>query len=91
MFVRNVGTSGITGDVYSLALSAELTPRGEPERLTSANRVTQDPIWLPDGREIIFGFGTQAGTTLWRLSLTGSDGPKLLVFAGENARQPARL
>ena len=78
------------GDMYLLALGEDLTPRGEPERLTSDNRFFSRAAWTPDGREIIFSSGNTVQTWgLWRIQAAGQAKPQRLDFAGEGVSQPA--
>jgi len=78
------------GDAYLLALTEDLTPKGEPARLTSKNPISAGLAWTPDGREIIFSSGDSLETlALWRTQIASQANPQRLDFAGENARMPA--
>jgi Tol biopolymer transport system component len=78
-------------DLYLLTFGGELTPRGEPRRLTFHRRWATSPAWTPDGREIVFSSGGARGTGvgLWRTPASGSRNPRPLLFAGEQGDQPA--
>ena len=74
------------GDVYLLELAADLTPKGEPRRLTSSNQGYSGPAWTADGRDILFSMSPQimAGrNAFWRVPATGEAEPRRLDFAGE--------
>ncbi|MCP5116776.1 MAG: hypothetical protein GY953_38605, partial [bacterium] len=86
VFVR--GESNV-GDVYSLVVSEELTAQGEPRKLSSQNVSPNDPVWTPDGREIVFRSGREFGARLWRSAASGSDTLKPLTFAETGAVFPA--
>ncbi|HSB12909.1 MAG TPA: winged helix-turn-helix domain-containing protein [Bryobacteraceae bacterium] len=82
------------GDLYALELSDDLSPRGEPKRLTFENRYTAGPAWWPDGRSVVFISSASVHiTSLWRMALRGFGGrpdkPERLAFAGEGAREAA--
>jgi Tol biopolymer transport system component len=71
-FLRLFG--GSVRDVYLLNLSEDLRPLGEPTRLTFLNQMLANPLWTPDGREILFSSGEHWGQRrLWRIAaLPGS-------------------
>lgn len=59
-------------DLWLQELSADLHPRGEPQRLTFEERHTASPAWTPEDREILFSSGAvRAGRALWRLRRRG--------------------
>jgi len=77
-----------SGILYLLDLSADFKPRGEPKRLTF-DIWTFDPVWTPDGNEIVFSTvrGTDPG--LWRMPVSKSAKPQKLPFASNQALRPA--
>ena len=77
------------GDLYVLALSEDLRPKGEPRRLTFDNRNTFGPAWTPGGREIVFSSTRLGIQRLWRIAVSGSAQPQLLAFFGEDGTIPA--
>jgi Tol biopolymer transport system component len=100
VFTRLIST-GIS-DLYLIALSEDLKPRGEPKRLTFENRWSTSPVWAPDGREIIFSSGEYlSGRSLWRIEASGLSEPfgkpERLASVGEGSyalaisRQGGRL
>jgi Tol biopolymer transport system component len=71
------------GDLYLLPLSDDSSTRGEPKRLTVANRTGHSPVWTPDGREIIFISGSGHSKNLWRIAANSSSGPERLTPTAE--------
>jgi Tol biopolymer transport system component len=55
VFSRNL--SLFLSDIYLLALSRDLVPKGEPKRLTFKPRLSKWAVWTADGREIIGASG----------------------------------
>jgi len=78
-------TDAGVGDLYLLALSAELQPRGKERRLTLKNRDFGKPTWTPDGREIVFAGSGQ----LQRIAPSGSAEPQRLASLGGDLGEPA--
>ena len=71
-------------EIFVLQVSAKLEPDGEPRQLTLGDRMARFPIWMPDGKEIVFVFGSkQRHGGLWRISVSGLDQPRPLPFSGE--------
>jgi Tol biopolymer transport system component/DNA-binding winged helix-turn-helix (wHTH) protein len=84
-------TFGVS-EVYVLELSQGQTARGAAKQVSFRKQWTSGLAWTRNGREIIFasGSGLSGGTvTLWRVSASGSDAPRLLTLAGEHGRWPA--
>ncbi|HEX2524465.1 MAG TPA: protein kinase, partial [Terriglobia bacterium] len=97
IFTRSNGEVRV--DVCRLNLSKELTPQGDPERLTFDNRWSYAPAWAPEGREIILISGNTAfDLSLWRMAASKPGRPLRLAFAGDRvfkglslSRQGGRL
>jgi eukaryotic-like serine/threonine-protein kinase len=95
-FSRNVS---LVSEIYRLALSRDLAPKGEPRQLTFNRQFAKFPVWTANGREIIGSFGRIPNiedAELWRIPLDGSSQPQLLPLStqGSNpaiSRQGNRL
>ena len=68
----------MVSELYLLSLSRNLTPTGEPVRLTFENRRTFAPAWSLDGSQIVFVSGRQHHPNLYRLSFPSLTRPELL-------------
>jgi Tol biopolymer transport system component/DNA-binding winged helix-turn-helix (wHTH) protein len=84
--------SGVS-DLYLLDLSANLSPIGEPKRITFLGVCSAEPAWWPDGQSILFSSGASCHTVdLWRIArrrlARGFGAPERLPF-GEAAARPA--
>ena len=75
-FARRLGV--FVSDIYLLALAEDLTPNGEPKRLTFQNLPSSSPTWTPDGREIVYASGRfgLSLVSLWRISVSRSGEPE---------------
>jgi Tol biopolymer transport system component len=83
-FVRR--TDFVVSEIWVSTLSQDLTPQGEPRRMTYANRLTTSPVWAADGREIMFLSGELgAEARLYRMSISGPGKPKVMPSLGEGA------
>ncbi|MEP6539423.1 MAG: protein kinase [Bryobacteraceae bacterium] len=81
-----------TRDIYVIRLADNLTPTGEPVRVTFDGRFTLSPAWTSDGRSVVYASGTFHNPRLWRTWLPQPGmppkPPELLAFAGWGARTP---
>ena len=69
-FIRSSNWGASASDLYLLELSADLKPKGKPQRLTFYNRQVASPVWTPDGRAILFTRHEIAGShSFWRINL----------------------
>jgi Tol biopolymer transport system component/DNA-binding winged helix-turn-helix (wHTH) protein len=75
------------GGLFLLELTDDLEPRGEPVQLTSDPKGYRDPVWTPDGEEIIFA----SDGILWRMRVSGGSATRaeLLPLVGGRACCPA--
>jgi Tol biopolymer transport system component/DNA-binding winged helix-turn-helix (wHTH) protein len=82
----------VSGDLYLLAVSNDLTVMGEAKPIELGNHSADAPVWTEDGREIIFWDSTQQ-SGLWRIDVSGSASrskePQPIVALGENASSPS--
>jgi hypothetical protein len=72
------------GDIYTLPLTSDLRPAGEPTRLTWDNAYVGGIAWTADSRELVFSSGRGDSPWLWRIAVSGSGKPSRLAF-GKNA------
>lgn len=90
-----VGGKPGDGDLFLLALNADLSPRGNPRQITaehantdliSTSRVT----WTPDGREAIWSMSKAPpyGATLYRVPIFEKRSIQPLPFVGRNVFSP---
>jgi len=87
VFTRQTG--GVASDIYLLELSEDLKPKGEPRRLTSLKGADFDPIWTPDGREIIFSSGGYwTDSSLWKVPASGAGEPEQLQLSDRQVSCP---
>ena len=75
----------MVSELYLLSLSKDVTPIGEPVRLTFENRRTFAPTWSLDGSQIVFVSGGQHHPNLYRLSFPGVTRPELLPIGSRGA------
>lgn len=76
------------GELYWLPLGSGLTAGGEPRRLTPAALDAGHPMWMPDGKEIVFSSGPNTGKGLWKVAISGGKAPSRLPFVGEDGLMP---
>ena len=75
-------------DLFLLKLSEDLTPQGEPQKLTFDKRINHSPAWSADQREIVFLAGNTtwiASQSLWKLATSKSAQPKRIALLGDVA------
>ncbi len=78
-------SSAEVSELYLLSLSRDLTPTGEPVRLTFENRRTFAPAWSFDGSQIVFVSGHQHHPNLYRLSFPSLARLELLPIGSRGA------
>jgi len=78
-FSRGGGISHL----YLLELSDDHKPKGEPRQITFEEGHATNPVWMPDGRGIVFDSGPTEGAGLWRVAVSeGRPGtPQRLPFS----------
>ena len=67
--------TSFAGDVFLLALNDDLSPAGEPRRLTSIEQVIAGLSWSAEGEAIVFGGGVAepGSLRLWKIPVSGGD------------------
>lgn len=83
------GASDASSEIYTLRLSEDLRPAGEPRRVTSLKARSMSPAWTPDGAGLIFSSNSGGAFHLWRTGVAGTPAPRLLAEAGPDAFAPA--
>ncbi len=85
-FIR--GASVFTEDVFLLSLNPDLSPAGEPRRLTSIGQVMSGLSWSADGESIVFSGGDFGFARLWKIPISGGEAQPVAV-AGSGSFSPA--
>ena len=71
-------------EIYLLALSSDVAPKGEPKQITFKRQVSKSPVWTANGREIIFSSGPYIApgeSDLWRVPVSGGAPQSLFTSA----------
>jgi len=84
VFRRNI-SGGLTGELHVVALTRNLTPVGQPTRLTLPALDANHPTWTTDSKDVVFS----ARERLWRVAVSGQQQPTRLPFVGEDGIMPA--
>ena len=66
------------GEIYSLSLSQDLAPQGEPKQLTHESTSVAGPVWTRNGQEIIFADFLAIGS-LYRIAASGGRAEQLAI------------
>jgi Tol biopolymer transport system component len=85
-FARSDGVQA--DDLYVLPLAADLTPRGNPQRLTKDNHTIAGVAWTADGADVIYSSSSGASWSLWKMAFQGSHTP-IRLTVGENGLLPS--
>lgn len=72
-------TNGPTGHLWVLPL-----PGGPARRLDSTGGAQGAPVWMPDGRSIVYPSIRGGSLTLWRVGLGGGEPEPVTTGAGED-------
>ena len=81
------GEAGANDMIHLLPLATDLQPAGPVRRLESAGSA-RSPVWMPDGKRIIYTTinpGVTFGSGVWEIGLNRRDKPRELVALGRNA------
>ncbi|MGH7494779.1 MAG: protein kinase domain-containing protein [bacterium] len=77
VFVRQAAE--YVGDLHSLELADDLSPLGEPKRLTIGESFVMDAVITPDGKEVIY----QSADAISRIALAGPPKSKPIIYQRE--------
>ncbi len=80
LFVYFQAEEGPFGDLWIAPATG-----GTPRRLTFDTARGGQPVWTPDGREIVFSSSRAGGLTLWRVAASGGAPQPVTSGAGEDA------
>jgi Tol biopolymer transport system component/serine/threonine protein kinase len=80
-FIRFRGPS--TTDLFTLELTPDGAPGGEPRRLTFDERYIAGLDWTPDGRSLVFSSNRDGARHLWRIPRAGG-APERVPASGED-------
>jgi len=87
-FSRSKGS--YVSEVYSMPLAMDLRPGGPPARIVDQLcPLVMGITWTTDGRDLIYGCGTETAFGLWRTSTSGRSTPRHLTFALASAGFPS--
>jgi serine/threonine protein kinase/WD40 repeat protein len=75
--------------IFVVPLNKDLQPKGIPKRLRTPLGLNRQPVWTPDGADIIFVNGNVSTAGLWRVSAHGENPARELRMSTEVAYQPA--
>ncbi len=75
------------GDLYTLNLANDLTPRGPPRLLAPA--IMTNAAWTADGKELLYSSGPQGAETLKRIAISGTGTPQPVPLAVDGTYYPA--
>jgi DNA-binding winged helix-turn-helix (wHTH) protein len=79
--------TGAASDLYALNLATNLQPLVEAKQLTFDHQMTSSPVWMPDGKSLLFTrYSTRGIPGLWRMSLLPAPKrPEPVPIAADNA------
>ena len=87
-FVR--GASYFSEDAFLLSLNDDLSPAGEPRRLTSIEQVISGLSWSAEGEAIVFSGGSDVpgSQRLWKIPVSGGDA-QMVAATGVGSSNPS--
>ena len=78
--------TGAVSDLYALDLSEHLQPMGEAKQLTFYHQNARSPVWMPDGKSLLFTqYSTRGSPSLWRMSFHAPGHPEPVPVSADNA------
>ena len=86
-FTRTLGL--FEKEIYTVSVSDDLLPVGEPRRLTFDNASIEGLAWMPDGQRLIFSSKRSGRFELWRMPVSPAGEPVRLMAAGDDPRDVA--
>jgi eukaryotic-like serine/threonine-protein kinase len=75
--------------IFVVHVNQTLEPTEVPRRLQTPFGLNRQPVWTPDGKEVIFANGGTVNTHLWRVAVDGGTPARDLSMIGTVAYQPA--
>jgi Tol biopolymer transport system component len=85
-FTRSAGLQ--VRDIFLQTLGPDMSPSGEPRRVTFDGRLIAGLDWTADGRELVFSSNRAGRHSLWRVAVSGGR-PEPLGAGGEDAFAPS--
>ena len=85
-FTRGAGLQ--VRDIFVQTLGPDMSPSGEPKRVTFDGRLIAGLDWTADGRELVFSSNRAGRHSLWRVAVSGGQ-PEPLGAGGEDAYAPS--
>ena len=84
-------TSLTSAQLYRLELTRGGEPAGVPVRLTSSPTWNATPVWVSDGREIVFSSSRWflGYSSLWRITARGATAPRRVQTPADESGWPA--
>ena len=73
-------------ELHKLKLTPNLTPEGEPQRITPGSLDGSYPTWMPDSKTVLFS--DMAGSGLWKVSVGRQSPPARVPSIGEDGIMP---
>lgn len=86
-FTRTV--TYLVSDIYTVPISKDLLPTGEPQRVTSDDKEITGLAWTSDGRTLVFPSRRGGRLELWRTPAKPSSKPVKLAVTGDDPIDPA--
>lgn len=83
-FFRSFSTG--VSELYIQAVDERMERRGPPRRITFEGQNSSNPVWTPDGKEIIFSSLRGGERSLWQVSAANPGAPR--EVGGEDALEP---
>ena len=80
-FVRFL--TGMVSELFVLPLD-DLSPEIQPRQLTFSEKSTVTPVWMPDGKRLLFASGSHFNSaSLWQISVASAAKPQPIPVSGD--------